>query len=214
MTPRASASAEPKLLAPGDPRWPMGLARPGFEPVARLFVVGETDLLHQPLTGLFCSQRAPGGIVVRALALAAEFASRGVTIASGFQSPVEREVLAILLRRGGSVVICPARGLHGMALRAGWGEALRNGRMLLLSAADREVRRPTAAAAVARNRLTATLCSRVLVLHASPGGRLWTLAREVATWGTPLGCMDHPANADLRLLGATTISHGWSGRDR
>ena len=211
MKPPASPAAEPALLVPGDPRWPIGMGRPGFDPPAHLFVAGETDLLRRPLIGLFCSQRAPGAVVVRALALAAELASRGVTVASGFQSPVERETLAILLRRGGRVVMCPARGLHGMALRAGWGDAMRSGRMLLVSAADRDMRRPTAAAAVARNRLAGALCTQVLVLHASPGGRLWALAREVATWGTPLACLDHPANADLRLLGATAIGQRRSG---
>lgn len=197
--------AEPTVVTPDDPCWPAGLARPGFESPAHLSVAGQAELLRRPVVGLFCSQRAPGAIVVRALEVAACLACQVVTIASGFQSPVEREVLAILLRRGGRVVICPARGLRGMSLRRGWSEALEDGRMLLVSAAGEEVRRPTASAAVARNRLTAALSSHLLVLHASPGGRLWALAREAAAWRQPLACIDHPANADLRLLGAVAI---------
>ena len=118
---------------------------------------------------------------------------------------VERELLATFLRGKGGVVLCPARALNGAAFRRAWMEPLLTGRMLLLSMLEADLRRPTAALAMRRNRLVAAVSQRVLLLHAAPGGQLWHLAREVTAWGLPLECLQHRANGDLQLLGASTI---------
>lgn len=205
MSARRRETIRPSVLHPGSPAWPSGLRRLGSDAPRRLFVHGETTLLRAPLVGLFCSQRVPGRAVVQALELAEALAQAGASVVSGFQSPVERELLTTLLRGRGGVVLCPARSIHDSVARTVWLEPLRAGRLLLLSALDGDLRRPTAALALARNRLVAALSHRVLVLHAAPGGQLWRLAREVAAWGLRLECLQHPANGDLQLLGAVPI---------
>ena len=55
------------------------------------------------------------------------------TIIGGFQSPMEKECLDLLLRGTASVVICPARGLNRMRTPKSWQNPLAEGRMLILS---------------------------------------------------------------------------------
>lgn len=189
-----------------DADWPKRLARLAPEEPEALLLFGNSDLLTAPSLGYFCSVRAPGRIIVESFDIAAGLASsRGVLI-GGFQSPLEREVLGCLLRGSASVIICPARSLHGMTIPRAWRAAIEEGRLLLVSAFPDALRRPTSALAERRNRLAAALSSHVLILHAEVGGRLAHLARQCSSWGIPLYCLDHPGNEDLRLLGATPFA--------
>ena len=69
----------------------------------------------------------------------------------GFQSPMEKEFLDLLLRGAAGAVVCPARGLCVMRLPRAWRAPLNDGRLLVLSFFDEAVRRPTAAIAARRN---------------------------------------------------------------
>jgi len=44
----------------------------------------------------------------------------GVTVISGFHTPVEKECLRILLRGSQPVIICPARSIEGMRIPPTW----------------------------------------------------------------------------------------------
>lgn len=187
----------------GEAGYPVRLLRLGEEAPEALEVQGEVDLLAGPVIGLFCSVCAPGRVIVFSYDLAMALAERSVVVAGGFHSPVEREVLEYLLRGSGRVVLCPARSLQGMRLPRAWEEALEAGRMLLVSPFPPALQRAEARTVQRRNRIVAALCSRLLVLHASPGGRVARVVREAAGWGIPLECVEHPLNEDLRMLGAT-----------
>jgi predicted Rossmann fold nucleotide-binding protein DprA/Smf involved in DNA uptake len=155
--------------------------------------------------------RIPAGALFEAFDLARELAGLGITIAGGFQSPIEREVLDYLLAGCAPVVLCPARGIEGLRLPRKWRNALRESRVLVVSAHPAGMRRPTLASAELRNRVVSALSTRLLILHASSGGRLARLAAEALGWGLPVHCLDHPANEDLRLMGATPLprAEGW-----
>lgn len=186
----------------GGSAWPRSLLRLGPAEPERLSLVGNPRLLDRCLTALFCSSRLPGDLLVRSYDIGRALAAAGVPIISGFQSPVERELLTLLLAGSGSIVLCPARGLETMALQPAWQRALASGRMLLLSPFPAEIRRATLRLSERRNRIAAALASRILIIHATPGGRLSHLVNDVAGLGHSMYCADHPANADLRFLGA------------
>ena len=62
--------------------------------------------------------------------LAQQWRSAGVTVISGFHSPVEQECLAVLLRGPGPVIVCPAHSLDRMRLKREYKEPMAAGRLL------------------------------------------------------------------------------------
>ena len=202
MCPRVEA---PSRLCRGDPDYPAGLERLGDDAPAAIHLVGNAALLREPVLGLFCSISAPGRVVVEAYDVARSLSRSGGTVAGGFQSPLEREVLDYLLHGSACAIVCPGRTLHALRLPALWRRALAASRLLLLSPFPPDLKRPTSAVSEERNRVVAAIASRLLFLHATPGGRLARLAREAAGWGVPIHCLDHPANEDLRVLGAESL---------
>jgi hypothetical protein len=169
----------------------------------RMTARGQVELLRVPSEAVFCSVSPPAELVLQGLDLACEMADAGLVCVGGFQSPTERLMLDALVRRGGRVIVCVARTIGGGTLREPLATAEREGRLLLLSVAER--RRTDAALAVERNRIVAALADGVTVVHASPGGRLHGLMVEVGERGYRVRCPVHAANEGLFLLGA----EGW-----
>ena len=174
-----------RRLGPGAAEYPatvrrcFGEGRPG--PVTAW---GRLGLLEGALLGFFCSVRAPGG----------------------FQSPMEKEFLDLLLRGVAGAVVCPARGLGVMRLPRAWRAPLADGRLLVLSFFDEAVRRPTAAIAARRNACVAALADRLLVAHAAPGGKTERLCRDVLAAGKRVFTLESPDNAHLVARGAVPLA--------
>ena len=76
-------------------------------------------------------------------------------------------------------MVCPARSLDGFRVPSDWTKPLADGRLLLLSCFPSGPHRPTADTAHRRNEFVAALATQVLVLHATPGGRLEHLVRDL-----------------------------------
>jgi len=125
----------------------------------------------------------------------------GVAVVGGFQSPVEREGLDILLRGHQSVTVCPARGVEEMRLPATWRAAMAEGRLSLRSPFGPEVRRPNKALAERRNDYVVGLAGSFLAPHATPGGATGAAVRAALAAGLPVATLDHPANAHLVAIG-------------
>lgn len=174
--------------------------------ISRLETRGYSPLLERRFTALFCSLRPPPDLVLPALDLARTFRRAEVPVISGFHSPVERGCLEILLTGKQPIAVCLPRSIQRMRIPPEWRTALAERRLIVASGAGFREERPTARSAELRNRLVAALADRVVIVHASAGGRLYGLAREVVRSGKPLLCLDHPSNGDLLLLGARTIS--------
>ena len=171
---------------------------------AALTALGDLALLDSRPLALFCSARCPGSLIVQASDLAHALADRGAAVIGGFHTPVERACLEILLAGAGPLIVCPARGMV-KTIPAELRQPLAAGRLLLLSPFAESARRVTAELAAARNRFVAALADRVLFIHAAPGGRTETLAREVIGWGKPVYTLAHPDNRNLVDLGALDV---------
>ncbi|NCQ27599.1 MAG: hypothetical protein GW802_09215, partial [Armatimonadetes bacterium] len=72
-------------------------ARLGLGAPASLAVRGSPHVLCESLTALLCSRRCPGALILQAHDLAQQWREAGTPVVSGFQSPVERECLRVLL---------------------------------------------------------------------------------------------------------------------
>ena len=192
-------------IHPSDAAWPQGLSRLGSKQPSWLDVRGNTELLRERSTALFCSVRVPGRLVLDCYDLARLLGSSGETFIGGFQSALEREMLDHLLRGSANLVVALGRSLPGARIGRAWQRALETRRMLLLSPFRATLRRPDARSCELRNRVCAALASRCIIVHASSGGRVARLALELDLWGIPVRCPPHPANEDLRVLGATPL---------
>lgn len=173
--------------------------------IAAVTLKGDLGILDTRLIGFFCSVRCPGDIILKTYDLARMLREINVTIVGGFQSPMEKEFLDLLLRGTASVVVCPARGLGNMRIPKGWKKPLDEGRLLLLSFFDDNIRRPTATIAARRNACVAALADRLLIAHAERGGKIEKLCLEALTERKPVFTLDSPDNAHLAELNITPI---------
>lgn len=168
--------------------------------------MGNMDALSRKKLALFCSVRCPGWLIVKTYDLARVLRDNGVTVIGGFQSPMEKECLELLLRGRQPVIVCLGRGLEHMRMPPAWKKAMAEKRLLLLSPFGNQIRRPTAELAVLRNELVAAIADGVLIVYADPGGATEALARMVMGWGKPVLTLDASENAVLIASGARIVT--------
>jgi predicted Rossmann fold nucleotide-binding protein DprA/Smf involved in DNA uptake len=161
-------------------------ARLGEDAPAELMLVGEPNLLRSRRTALFCSARTPGDAILRAHDAARQMRDEGVTVISGFHSPIEKECLHILLRGKQPLIICPARGIEVVRIPNELRAAFRAGRVLFLSPFTTPVKRVTRDSATRRNQIVAALADDAFIPHVSPGGQIARIAELLAMWKVPL----------------------------
>ena len=169
-----------------------------------LAVVGNPALLDQPLLAVFCSQRCPGALILQAYDLGRALRASQTPVIGGFHTPIEKDLLDILLKGKAPIVICLARSLQGLRIPAAWRPPIAQGRLLLLSPFAAEIRRPTRQTAARRNLLAGSLAERTLIIHAQPGGQTAALCNQLLAEGKPVFTLADPANAHLIDLGAQT----------
>ena len=130
---------------------------------------GNLSLLDEPLKALFCSNRCPGDLILKTYDIVRAMRNAGVPIIGGFQTPMEKECLRLLLRGEQPVVVCPARGIDNMRIPRDWRRALENGRLLVLSPFPSTARRPTVELAAQRNEIVALGCEPGIHSSRRPG---------------------------------------------
>ena len=191
---------------PGMPDTPAALQRCLTAGASAVTVLGDLTLLDGVLTGFFCSVRCPGDIILKTYDLAKAVRGAEITLIGGFQSPMEKEFLDVLLWGRVRVVICPARGLGNMRVPKIWRAPLADRRLLILSFVDDNIRRPTATIVAKRNAYVATVCDRILVAHAQQNGKTEALCKYALTSRKLVLTLDSPHNAHLMALGASRFS--------
>jgi predicted Rossmann fold nucleotide-binding protein DprA/Smf involved in DNA uptake len=159
--------------------------------------------LGAPLA-FFCSQSCPGDVILKAQDWANARKAGDAPVISGFHTPVERDVLRILLRGGRPIIYTLARAREGARLPAALRAAEQQGHALILSPFTATTRQTTARTAEERNRHILTRAATVLIAHASPGGKTESLAAEAIAMGLPVFTLPSPANSNLVGLRAQT----------
>ncbi len=165
-----------------------------------LHSLGNNRLLAERWLAFFCSVRCPGNLILKAYDLAQSWRAQGQGIISGFHSPVEKEVLKIMLRSTVPVCIVLARSLPGH-VPAEYRRPLNEGRLLLLSPFDAKTKRATRETAAIRNRVVASLAETIFVAYAAPGSKTEEFSRALAATGKPCLTFDDPKTAHLLKIG-------------
>jgi len=153
-------------VARTDPDWPTQLTRRlGSAAPATLNALGNVGLLRNRKVALFCSAHTPGDAILRAHDAARRMRDEGVTVISGFHSPIEKECLRILLRGKQPIVVCPGRAIEGMRIPTDYRAAYAAGRLLILSPFAKQPKRVTKESALRRNEFVAAMADEYYVAY-------------------------------------------------
>jgi hypothetical protein len=167
------------------------IRRLGTDAPKTIKIVGPSAPLSLPLTAFLCSKETPGATILKAFDQAAAWRDTGQCVISGFHSPLEQQILDILLRGKQPIVMALARSVGALRMPAAQRDALNDGRLTIISPFTGCEKRVTADLAHHRNRFVAALADEVIFAFISPGGRLSRVAEEVTAWGTKCGLLHH-----------------------
>lgn len=167
--------------------------------------IGKFDLKSVNWTAFFCSVRCPGNIILKSYDLAQKWRVEERPIIGGFHSPVEREVLKIMLHSTAPVCVVFAKCLP-KRIPSEFRKPVDDSRLILASPFDDRTRRATAESALKRNLIIASLAEKIFVAYAAPGGKTETLCRAISKRNKSCFTFKHEANENLVSLGfvATT----------
>lgn len=160
-------------------------SRLGENAPVELTVLGDPGLLRLRRTALFCSARTPGDAILRTHDAARRMRDEGVTVISGFHSPIEKECLRILLRGRQPVIVCPARAIEAMRIPTDCHAAFAAGRLLFISPFTKQPKRVTKESALRRNEIVAALADEVFIAHIAPGGQTEKMTEMLKRWRVP-----------------------------
>lgn len=141
-----------------------------------VWTIGNLNILQGERIAVFCSSRCPGDVILRAFDLARSLRNRDLVLVGGFHSPMEKEILHLLLRGSCRVVVCPSRAMHRFRLSNEFRTAVEANKLLLVSPFAESIHSGSSATAEERNQFVAALAARILVVHASTGGKIEALA--------------------------------------
>jgi len=186
MAERRIQSVNPLRIVRDAADYPAMLcSRLGENAPAELTVLGDPGLLRVRKTALFCSARTPGDAILRTHDAARRLRDEGVTVISGFHSPIEKECLCILLRGKQPIIICPARAIETMRIPKDLRAAFEAGRVLILSPFTGQPKRITKDSALRHNEVVAALADDAYIAHVSPGGATARIAQMLEAWNVP-----------------------------
>ena len=195
----------PTTIDSSDPQYPRCLKeRLGEKAPKSLAVLGNAGLLVQEKTALFCSVRCPEEKMPAAYDAARRLRDDGVTVISGFHSPVEKECLRILLDGKQPIIMALPRSLDRIRPPKDWRGPLDHGRLLLLSPLARRPRRPDRSDARRRNEMVTALADEILIVHAEPGGSIERIAGLASRWKirpASFSIGGEPSCGDCRRIG-------------
>ena len=121
--------------------------------------LGNKDLLNRELTAFLASRTVQTAQVMACYDWATSLSAETDCVVSGFQSPIERDVLHILLKKHVPVIVVLARALYKQ-IPEELCKAYESGRLLFISVSN--ATRSSMLAAKTRNQYVASLASHVV----------------------------------------------------
>ncbi len=168
-----------------------------------VWTIGNADLLKLELVALFCSRKCPGKVIVKSRDYADSLRIKGNPVIGGFQTPVEKMCLEVLLKGSQPIVLCPARGIQKMRVPSEWSKPVEEGRLLIVSPFGARHRRVSASNAELRNRFVAAAADKIFFLHAAAKSRTLKFGEELLSSGRDVVTFDLAENANLKGIGAS-----------
>jgi predicted Rossmann fold nucleotide-binding protein DprA/Smf involved in DNA uptake len=191
----------------GDSGYPIALAKYlGDRAPESISVIGNVTILHHQKLAIFCSAKCPGNLILQTYDLAQKLREEGITVISGFHSPIEQECLRLLLRGDQPIILCLARSIEGLRIRREYRGPLAERRLLILSPFAENQPRPTVAMSLYRNHFVTALADRIFVPYAAPSSKTENFCNEILYWQKPLYTFESDFNKNLINIGATPVN--------
>jgi len=168
--------------------------------------IGNLDILRHKSTAFFCSTKCPGDLIVKTYDIAQVLRDSGMTVISGFHSPMERESLTVLLRGAQPLIICPARSINNMRINKEYKKPLKDGQILFLSPFEENQQRISAKRSHYRNLFVAALSANIFVTHAETSSKTEELCQQILSWQKPIYTFDSNYNKNLIEMGARPVN--------
>ena len=135
------------------------------QPSVTLHATGNLGLVERPATAFLCSTQCPGNRILEAFDWAHRQCDEGGTVISGFHTPVEQDVLAILAKRGANLIWVPGRDIP-KSMDATFRQPMEENRLLVLSPfAYGKPARPSKESCSIRNRFVLTFAKKFYQSH-------------------------------------------------
>ena len=170
--------------------------------------IGNLDILHNKTLAVFSSAKCPGAIILKTYDLMKKLREADITVISGFHSAMERECLNILLKGKQPMIICPARSIEGMRIRAEYKKPLKEERLLFLSPFPEEEKRISSERALRRNYFVAALATSIFIPYAAPKSSTEMFCQEILKWGKQVYTIADEKNKNLLAAGVKTVLTG------
>lgn len=140
--------------------------------------MGNMELMQREKVAFFASSKTASLSVMPALDWASEIAKReDITVCSGFQSPLERDILPYLLRGKCGIIVALNRGLY-KKIPEKYRAAYRSGRILFISLQSEDSLMPSRGGAERRNRYLADIADSLVFASLTPQSSLYPLASK------------------------------------
>lgn len=142
-----------------------------------MYTLGNTDILKLHKTAFLCSRKVPASVVLQCFDWAIEQREKGTCVISGFHSRMEKDVLHYLLKGSQPIIVALARGVK-KKLEPELQKPMDQGRLLIVTPFEEEVKRVTAETAMIRNRMMLDMADNIKIGYAGKGGALEALLAE------------------------------------
>lgn len=195
-------SSKIKFISQDDHLYPPSLTT-YFADKAPDFItsIGNIGILQNKTLAVFSSAKCPGKIILQTYDLMKKIREAGITVISGFHSPMEGECLNILLKGKQPIIFCPARSIKGMRIKPEYKKPLDEGRLLILSPFAEKEKRISSERALERNRFIAAIGDSIFIPYAAPNSKTEQLCKELLSWNKPLYTLQSESNSNLISLG-------------
>jgi len=193
-------------ISNSDSRYPLALKKylSNTVPVS-IIAIGNIDILQNKTLAVFSSSKCPGKVILRTYDLMKNIREAGITVISGFHSPMERECLNILLKGKQSIIFCPARSIEEMRIKPEYKKPLEEGRLLILSPFAEKAKRISQDRALERNRFIAAIGDSIFIPYAAPKSKTEQLCKELLAWNKPVYTLQSESNANLFAVGVKSL---------
>ena len=142
--------------------------------------LGNPEILKLEKVAFLSSRKVPPAAVMKCYDWATEMRDQGVCVMGGFQSPLERDVLTLLLQGKQPVIWVLARKLWTLrGVPKAYRAAIEEGRLLIVSPVAQSIRRVDAQSAAVRNRFILETAQRITFAALDPDGELVRLLGDV-----------------------------------
>jgi predicted Rossmann fold nucleotide-binding protein DprA/Smf involved in DNA uptake len=132
---------------------------------------GNIEILKLQKTAFLCSRKIPASIVLKCYDWAIEQREAGNCVISGFHSQIERDVFHYLEKGTQPIIIAIARGIPDK-LPENLKKHIDEGRMLVISPFNKNIKKVTINTASIRNQMMIELADKVVIGFADPNGKL------------------------------------------